>query len=112
MAFAVSQFKSNIASNGGGARPNLFKVKIDNSIDGSLSFKNNETILVKAAQIPGSTIAALPINYVGRPIKYAGFRTFDNWTTTIINDDDFSMRNKVMEWMRTISGQVQLLLLR
>ena len=28
MAFAVSQFKSNIASNGGGARPNLFKVKI------------------------------------------------------------------------------------
>ena len=106
MAFAVSQFKSNIASNGGGARPNLFKVKIDNSIDGSLSFKNNETILVKAAQIPGSTIAALPINYVGRPIKYAGFRTFDNWTTTIINDDDFSMRNKVMEWMRTISGQL------
>ena len=106
MAFAVSQFKSNIASNGGGARPNLFKVKIDNSVDGSLSFKSNETILVKSAQIPGSTIAALPINYVGRPIKYAGFRTFDNWTTTIINDDDFSMRNKVMEWMRTISGQL------
>ena len=106
MGFAVSEFKSNIASNGGGARPNLFKVKIDNSIDGSLSFKNNEAILVKAAQIPGSTIAALPVNYVGRPIKYAGFRTFDNWTTTIINDDDFSMRNKVMEWMRTISGQL------
>ena len=106
MGFAVSQFKSNIASNGGGARPNLFKVKISNSVDGSLSFANDETILVKSAQIPGSTIAALPINYVGRPIKYAGFRTFDNWSTTIINDDDFSMRNKVMEWMRTISGQL------
>ena len=29
MGFAVSEFKSNIASNGGGARPNLFKVKIE-----------------------------------------------------------------------------------
>lgn len=106
MGFAVSQFKSNIASNGGGARPSLFKVKISNSVDSSLSFADNEAILVKAAQIPGSTIAPLPVNYVGRPIKYAGFRTFDNWTTTIINDDDFSMRNKVMEWMRTISGQL------
>ena len=106
MAFTVSNFKSNIASNGGGARPSLFKVKISNSVDSGLSFTSDEAILVKAAQIPGSTIAALPINYVGRPIKYAGFRTFDNWTTTIINDDDFSMRNKVMEWMRVISGQL------
>ena len=107
MGFAVSQFKSNIASNGGGARPNLFKVKIDGNQRASvLGFNKNEVILVKSAQIPGSTIAALPINYVGRPIKYAGFRTFENWTTTIINDDDFSMRNKVMEWMRTISGQL------
>jgi len=106
MGFTVSNFKSNIASNGGGARPSLFKVKISNSVNTALSFTNDEAILVKAAQIPGSTIAALPINYVGRPIKYAGFRTFDNWTTTIINDDDFSMRNKVMEWMRVISGQL------
>ena len=106
MAFTVSNFKSNIASNGGGARPSLFKVKISNSVNTALSFTSDEAILVKAAQIPGSTIAALPINYVGRPIKYAGFRTFDNWTTTIINDDDFSMRNKVMEWMRVISGQL------
>ena len=53
MGFAVSQFKSNIASNGGGARPSLFKVKISNSVDGSLSFADNEAILVKAAQIPG-----------------------------------------------------------
>ena len=107
MGFTVSQFKSNIAKNGGGARPSLFKVKIDgNSQATDLTFKDNELFLVKGAQIPGSTIAPLPINYVGRPIKYAGFRTFDNWTTTIINDDDFSMRNKVMEWMRTISGQL------
>ena len=107
MGFTVSQFKSNIAKNGGGARPSLFKVKNDgNSQATDLTFKDNELFLVKGAQIPGSTIAPLPINYVGRPIKYAGFRTFDNWSTTIINDDDFSMRNKVMEWMRTISGQL------
>ena len=107
MGFTVSQFKSNIAKNGGGARPSLFKVKIDgNSQATDLTFKDNELFLVKGAHIPGSTIAPLPINYVGRPIKYAGFRTFDNWSTTIINDDDFSMRNKVMQWMRKIAGQL------
>jgi hypothetical protein len=67
----ISTFKSQLANGGGAARPNLFKVSIKNTPDTSLSVKLDEEILVKATSIPASTIAAAPLTYGGRPIKYA-----------------------------------------
>ena len=98
MAFTVSEFKSNIASNGGGARPNLFTVSISGKTT-AIGFDKDENILVKAAQIPGSTIAAQTLTYLGRPIKYTGFRTYDNWTTTVMNDENFTARDKISQWI-------------
>ena len=111
MAFTVSEFKSNLAAGGGGARPALYTVDIHNSADASLDFGNSTTtsyegLLVKAAAIPAATIAPLAVNYAGRAYKWTGFRTFDNWTVTVLNDEDFSIRFKMMEWMRQISGQL------
>ena len=103
MAFTVSEFKSNLAKKGGGARPALFKVSITNSVDATLSF---DSLLVKAAAIPASTIAPIAVNYAGRAYKWSGFRTFDNWTVTVINDEDFHIRNQMMKWMRQISGSL------
>ena len=103
MAFTVSEFKSNMADGGGGARPALFKVSITNSVDTTLSF---DSLLVKAAAIPASTIAPIAVNYAGRAYKWSGFRTFDNWTVTVINDEDFHIRNQMMKWMRQISGSL------
>ena len=100
----LSSFKSKLANGGGAARPNLFKVSIKNTPNISLSVASTEEILVKATSIPAATIAAAPITYGGRPLKYAGFRTYDNWSTTIINDEDFVIRNRIHEWMRQISG--------
>jgi len=100
----LSSFKSKLANGGGAARPNLFKVSIKNTPKTALSVLLSEEILVKATSIPASTIAAAPITYGGRPMKYAGFRTYDNWSTTIINDEDFVIRNGIHEWMRQISG--------
>ena len=106
MAFTVSNFKSNMSKGGGGARPSLFSIKINNSFDPGRSFTKNENILVKATSIPAANIAALPVNYAGRAYKWNGFRTFDNWTVTVMNDENFSQRNKIMEWMRNISGNL------
>ena len=106
MGFTVDNFKGALAKGGGGARPALFKMTMDHSKDSKLSFSGDETILVKAASIPPANIAPLAVNYHGRAYKWTGFRTFDNWTTTIINDESFSMRNKISEWMRNISGQM------
>ena len=107
MSFTVSDFKANLASHGGGARPNLFKVKIDNSVLGTLSLDSTETILVKTASIPGSTIASVPVNFIGRPIKYTGGRTYENWSTTIINDENFTIRDKIVQWMRVMTGTME-----
>jgi len=106
MAFTVSSFKSNLSNGGGGARPALYKITINHSTETDLSFLAEENILVKAASIPPANIAPLTVNYAGRAYKWTGFRTFDPWTTTIINDESFTMRNKIMEWMRILSGKL------
>jgi len=113
MAFTVSNFKSGLAKGGGGARPALYEVSITNSHDTSLSFgptsastPANASLLVKAASIPAANIAPLAVNYAGRAYKWTGFRTYDNWTVTVLNDEDFAIRNKMMEWMRVISGKL------
>ena len=106
MAFKVTDFKTNLVKGGGGARPSLFKIDINGAGAASgFSFSDKSNILVKAAALPANTIAALPVNYGGRAYKLNGFRTFDNWTTTVINDDNMEVRQKIMQWMRTMSGQ-------
>ena len=106
MAFAPSTFKTKLSKAGGGARPSLYKVAINYSVDNTFSVMGDDALLVKATALPGSTIAPLTVNYAGRAYKWQGFRTYDNWTVTVINDENFSIRNKMMEWMRYISGKL------
>tara|TARA_B100000029_G_C17511893_1_gene936591 strand:+ start:708 stop:1289 length:582 start_codon:yes stop_codon:yes gene_type:complete len=106
MAFSPATFKGNLSSAGGGARPSLFQIRINYSSNTSLSVNGDEAILVKAAALPASNIAPLAVNYAGRAYKWHGFRTYDNWTVTVINDENFSTRNKMMAWMRYISGMM------
>ena len=105
MAFSVTSFKTNLASGGGGARPSLYTIDINGP--STYSFSANSNILVKAAAIPASTIAPLTTNYMGRAIKMPGFRTFDTWTVTVLNDEDMSARETIMKWMRAIAGTLQ-----
>jgi hypothetical protein len=106
MAFTPSTFKTKLASAGGPARPSLYKVKINQGTSGALTLSATETILVKAASMPASNIAPLAVNYAGRAYKWQGFRTYDIWTVTVINDESFSIRNKMMQWMRWLSGKM------
>ena len=62
MAFTVTDFKTNLVKGGGGARPSLFKIDI-NTDNAALSLSDEANILVKAAALPASTIAPLPVNY-------------------------------------------------
>ena len=106
MAFGVAEFKSNLFGTKavGGARPSLFKIGITDS-SGTYSLTSTENILVKAGAIPAANIAPLAMNYAGRAYKLTGFRTYDNWTTTIINDENFTIRNNIMNWMYRLSGE-------
>ena len=102
MPFSVSTFKTNVLKTDL-QRPSLFKININSTVT-TQAFTNDEALLVKAAAVPAATIAPLPINYAGRAYKLTGFRTYDTWTTTIINDEGFSAREKIMNWMYRISG--------
>ena len=106
MAFSPATFKGNLSKAGGGARPALYKISINYSSNNNYSFTGDEALLVKAAAMPASNIAPLTVNYAGRAYKWQGFRTYDLWTVTVMNDESFSIRNKMMEWMRFISGEM------
>ena len=103
MAFAVTDFKTNLATGGGGARPSLYTVDINGPVAG-VSFSGSSNILVKAAAIPASTIAPLTTNYMGRAYKTPGFRTFDVWNVTVINDEDMAARGNIIKWMTFLGG--------
>ena len=106
MTFNASTFKTKLVTAGGGARPSLFKIKLESSISGVSGIDGSDAFLVKGAAMPATNIAPLAVNYAGRAYKWHGFRTYDTWTVTVINDENFKIRNNMMEWMRKISGQM------
>ena len=101
MAFSVTEFKSNLKQ--GGARPSLFKVDFLYP-SGITTPSTRSEFLVKATTIPASTIGSYDVFYHGKAIHVAGDRSFDTWDTTIINDEDFGIRNSLESWMAAISN--------
>ena len=101
MAFSVTEFKSNLKQ--GGARPSLFKVEFQYP-SGITTPPTKSEFLVKATTIPASTIGSYDVFYHGKAIHVAGDRSFDTWDTTIINDEDFGIRNTLENWMGSISN--------
>ena len=105
----LSQFKSRLA--GGGARNNLFEVSIPSFPGAAEEFwgqGENESnskfsFLCKAAQLPASTVAEVPVAFRGRQLKVAGERTFEDWVITVINDEDFGLRTSFEAWMNKLS---------
>ena len=96
MAFAISEFKSNLK--GGGAKSALFQVNL--SYPSPITSPTvNAKFLISAASIPASTVGTYDVFYHGKSIKVAADRTYDVWETTIINDEDFGVRKKLEQWM-------------
>ena len=100
MAFNIQEIRSQLVL--GGARASLFQVQIANPANGAGDIK--VPFMVKAAAIPASTLGSIEVPYFGRKIKVAGDRTFAEWTVTIINDEDFLIRNAMEQWMNSINS--------
>jgi hypothetical protein len=96
----IDNFVSNFRDIG--ARPNKFMINIPMG-GANLSFMAKST-----SGIPASTIAEIPIPYQGRKAKYAGARTFDEWTVTVINDESWDIRRAMENWMRMLQGHDQI----
>ena len=103
----IDSFRSRLV--GGGARPNLFEVKLVYPEGIAKEISNEELALdtrfmVKAANLPASNITPIDIPFRGRNLKIAGDRTFDVWTITVINDTDFAIRNAMERWMNGMNN--------
>ena len=105
----LRDFKSKLA--GGGARPNLFEASI-NSFPTAISdaWDNSSEaeggafkFLCKSTALPASNLGSIEIPFRGRTLKVAGDRTFDDWTVTIINDEDFRLRTAFERWSNVMS---------
>jgi hypothetical protein len=104
MAFNVAEFRSNMI--GDGARANLFSVDmfLPSYAQAAQAATNKIRFMAKSAQLPGSTIGTVPMFYFGREMKFAGNRSFADWTITIVNDEDFLIRNAMESWMNAINN--------
>ena len=100
MAFDINEMKAQLT--GGGARPSLFQVRILNAGDGSADLKL--PFMVKTAQLPASNLSVINVPYFGRQIKEVGTRTFEPWSITVINDEDFLVRDAMVNWSRRINA--------
>jgi len=100
MAFNVNEIRSQLTL--GGARNTLFQVTLQNPGNGVADIKL--PFMVKAAQIPSSDLGVIEVPYFGRKIRLAGDRTFGDWSVTVINDEDFLVRNAMEEWSNRINS--------
>jgi hypothetical protein len=91
MSQAISDFSGVFK---GGARPNRFKVVVTG---GGSSFTDLE-FLCRSATQPASTLGEVAVPYQGRTYKIPGDRTFEDWTITVYNDNDHSVRKELEKW--------------
>lgn len=85
---------------GVGARPNLFRVQFAGGFAQGAD-SATYSILVKAAQLPGSTHGTIEVpTGGGRRYKIAGDRTFAEWTSTVINDSGMNARRLIEDYQK------------
>jgi hypothetical protein len=100
MAFNINEIRSQLVL--GGARSALFQVRINNPANGAGDLK--APFMIKASALPASTLGTVEVPYFGRKFKVAGNRIFNPWNVTVINDEDFLIRNSMEEWMSSINS--------
>jgi hypothetical protein len=102
--FNVDNFRTSMQFDG--ARPNLFEVVLQ--FPSYVQLGSQATALsrffVKSASLPGSTIGAVTVPYFGREVKVAGNRTYQDWSVTVLNDEDFTIRNAFEAWHTGINS--------
>ena len=97
MSSNIDTFKANLA--GGGARANQFKIIFNRppTLAGGLDIAKT-SFLVRTGQLPGSSVGEVVVPFRGRALYLAGDREYEPWTTTVLNDTDFMVRNAMENW--------------
>jgi hypothetical protein len=95
-------FVSKLAHDG--ARVSLFEANIDMAGMHDATVSANFAFMCKGIQIPSNAIGVTTVMYKGRAVKIPGNRTYDDLTTTILNDEGYLIRNMVENWMSKLNS--------
>ena len=99
----INDFKSRLK--GGGARANQFKVTLPFPGFASVGGETSDmAFLCTATSTPASTVADVAVAFRGRSLYVAGDRTFDTWSTTVLNDTDFKIYRATERWLNGINN--------
>lgn len=83
----------------GGTRPNRFQVYSSNA-------RVSRPFHVRSAQIPGSAISAIPLNWFGRTIELPGERVYQPWVITVLDDTlDQELYSELEAWQHAIGNK-------
>lgn len=106
MPFNIENFKAQ-GPVFGGARPSLFEIIISDWPGSNANAEQQLRIMAKASQIPPSVIGQVEIPYFGRRIKVMGDRQYANWNVTIINDEDYNLRETFELWHQQMNRHIE-----
>jgi hypothetical protein len=100
----IADFKAQMI--GGGARPNQFRVQLHfpSYVTAGIVAGVQAQFLAKATSLPMSHVENIGVLYRGRPINFAGERTFQPWSVTVYNDTSFNIRNALEQWQAGIQN--------
>lgn len=96
---------------GSGARPNLFQVTMAFPLVSSAGVggipgpaSGLVTFMAESSSIPADKIGEIEVPYMGRKLYYPGDRDFDPWTITVMNDENFFIRDAFEMWMSALNS--------
>jgi len=94
----IIEFKSRL---NGGVRPNLYEVDINfpTGVGDQKSLKEQGQYLCRSTSLPTHSQGLIEVPFRGRFLKIPGDRTFEAWTATFYNTDDFNLRAAFESWV-------------
>ena len=70
-----------------GVRPNRFLIEGFTPTNEAYSLAEDTWIYVKAADLPGSNIGAIGVNWQGRAVKFSGERVYSDWVIQVYDSN-------------------------
>ena len=99
---AIDNFKTALSH--GGARPSLFKFDITTAPFTDTAGVQNINLYCNVSAIPPLTVTPIEKQYFGRTVKIPGDIVYGDLATTVLNAEDYSIRNAIEAWMDHINS--------
>ena len=90
----------------GGARPSLFEFTVSATPTGVNTTLSDVHLYCNVTEIPPLTLTPIERQYFGRTVKIPGDLVFADLSTTIINTENYNVRNEIEKWMEQINGTI------